>query len=244
MFQNIQHDEEDLEKFKNDSLMKIKNGKKVVDKLLSNVQHYDRRINEKRAQRDGLKSMMKSFDSTEEPTPERGGKKHISFEDQMAELEQMIHRLYTKVMHKNDQASNALIMNDPLTQLREVEGTLQLMFETREYIENNRNPDIQKRFIEAEKAVEKNRKQVRYEKKRKQEMELLIARQQKVEKRTKRAGEVSKSVHLNTRHGMHRSEKPGIVKKKVEERKLTQDELDYLRYVDNDGNPLADGPVR
>jgi hypothetical protein len=50
---------------------------------------------------------------------------------------------------------------------------------------------------------------------------LLIARQQKVEKRTLRASEVSKSVHLHQRHGMHRSEKPRIVKKKVEQRILT-----------------------
>lgn len=244
MFQNIQHDEFDLEQFKQDSTLKIKQAKQVVDKLQSNVLHYDRRISEKRAQRDGLKSMMKSFDATEEATPDKGGKKPVSFEDQMVDLQGTIGKLYTKVMHKTDQASNALVMNDPLTQLREIESQLHLMLETRDYIENHKNPEVQKRYVEAEKTVEKNRKQVRYEKKRRQEMELLIARQQKVEKRTQRASEVSKSVHLNMRHGMHRSEKPRIVKKKVEERILTQEELDYLRYVDNEGTPQPEGPSR
>jgi hypothetical protein len=60
------------------------------------------------------------------------------------------------------------------------------MFETRDYIEmrSQKNLELQKRFVEAERNAEKNRKQIRYEKKRKQEMELLLARQQKVEKRT------------------------------------------------------------
>jgi broad specificity polyphosphatase/5'/3'-nucleotidase SurE len=85
----------------------------------------------------------------------------------MNSLQQMITKLYSKVMHKNgDQASNALVINDPLSQLREVEGMLLLMLETREYIENNNSQEVQKRFVEAEKMVEKNRKQVRYEKKR------------------------------------------------------------------------------
>jgi hypothetical protein len=53
------------------------------------------------------------------------------------------------------------------------------MFETRHYIENvasQHNPEVHKRFIEAEKTAEKNRKQIRYEKKRRQEMDLLLSR--------------------------------------------------------------------
>lgn len=112
------------------------------------------------------------------------------------------------------------------------------MFETRDFIEQRsaKNLELQKRFLEAERTAEKNRKQVRYEKKRKQEMEMLLSRQAKVEKRTYRANEVSKSVHLNTRHGMSRSEKPKIIKKKVEQKILTSEELDYQRYVDNEEN--------
>ncbi len=47
-----------------------------------------------------------------------------------------------------------------------------------------------------------------------------------------RASEVSKTVNSYMRHGMARSEKPKIVKKKVEQRELTQEEIDFMRYVD------------
>lgn len=62
----------------------------------------------------------------------------------------------------------------------------------------------------------------------------MQARQEKVEKRTQRASEVSKSVNFHTRHAMARSEKQKIIKKKVEVKVLTQEELDYIRYVANE----------
>lgn len=90
----------------------------------------------------------------------------------------MILKLYSKVMHKSDHTTTApLVVNDPLSQLREVEGMLLLMLETREYIESGGNTsETYKRFLDAEKSVEKNRKQIRYERKRRQETELLLAR--------------------------------------------------------------------
>ena len=81
-------------------------------------------------------------------------------------------------MHKSESttSNNAIVVNDPLSQLREVESAIQLMLETREYIENHPSAEVKRGFVEAEKAVDKARKQVRYEKKRKQETELLLAR--------------------------------------------------------------------
>lgn len=61
----------------------------------------------------------------------------------------------------------------------------------------------------------------------------MIARQEKIEKRTQRTGEVSKSVNNSLRHAMARSEKKRKAKKKIVVQKLTQEEIDYLRYVDN-----------
>ena len=107
----------------------------------------------------------------------------------MAELQTLILRLYSKVTMKSDMlpGNATMVISDPLSQLREIESQLLLMFETRDYIENvasQQNPEVYKRFLEAEKTAEKNRKQIRYEKKRRQEMDLLLSRQQKVEKRT------------------------------------------------------------
>ena len=64
---------------------------------------------------------------------------------------------------------------------------------------------------------------------------MVIARQVKIEKRMQRAEEAALSVNQHTRHGMARSSKPRVIKKKVEEKVLTQEELDYIRYVDSLG---------
>ena len=50
-----------------------------------------------------------------------------------------------------------------------------------------------------------------------------------------RAEEAAQSVNQNIRHGMARSSKPRVIKKKAEEKVLTQEELDYMRYVDGLG---------
>lgn len=52
-------------------------------------------------------------------------------------------------------------------------------------------------------------------------METMLARAAKIEKRTQRASEISKSVSLNLRQIMARSEKPKKEKKKVVQRELT-----------------------
>lgn len=65
--------------------------------------------------------------------------------------------------------------NDALAQLREIEHTLLFMYEEKDYIEKMalKSVSINRRHAEAEKAAEKARKQMRYEKKRKIEEEIL-----------------------------------------------------------------------
>jgi hypothetical protein len=122
--------------------------------------------------------------------------------------------------------------------LREIESTLLFMFEAKEYIEEKatRNYELNRRHTEIEKAVEKARKQARYEKKRKAEEEMQRVRQAKIENRTVRAGEISKNANLRLRHSMFRSEKAKRMKKVVEQRHLTEQELDFMRYVGDDPN--------
>ncbi len=61
-----------------------------------------------------------------------------------------------------------------------------------------------------------------------------------MEHRTQRAGEMSKSVQTSLRHVMARSDKNNVVKKIVVRRGLTQEEIDFRRYIDNDpNNPMA-----
>jgi hypothetical protein len=67
------------------------------------------------------------------------------------------------------------------------------------------------------------------------EQDLVLGRQAKIEKRMQRAEEAAQSVLQHTRHAMARSSKPRVIKKKVEEKVLTQEELDYMRYVEGLG---------
>ena len=64
MFNNIQNDEEDLEKFKAASAKKIQNAETLVKNLQQNLISYERKIAEKRSHRDGLQNMIKSFDGS------------------------------------------------------------------------------------------------------------------------------------------------------------------------------------
>ena len=50
-----------------------------------------------------------------------------------------------------------------------------------------------------------------------------------------RAEEAAQSVLQHTRHAMTRSSKPRVIKKKVEEKVVTQEELDFMRYVEGPG---------
>lgn len=156
----------------------------------------------------------------------------------------MISQLYLKVKLKKELSSSvegdADYGNSTLTQLREIEHTLLVMFEARDNLDQKgqNNPDLLRRFLEAEKHTEKTRKQARYEKKRRQEMETTLARQQKIEKRTQRSNEVSQSMNLTLRHVMQRSDKPRKEKKVIQKKQLTVEELDFMRYVDPDARDL------
>ena len=73
-------------------------------------------------------------------------------------------------------------------QIGEIERNLTLFLEIRDYIlrTGDRNPDKLKQFLEAEKSLDKDRKQIRYEKKRKIEMETLKEKNMKIERRMER----------------------------------------------------------
>lgn len=64
---------------------------------------------------------------------------------------------------------------------------------------------------------------------------MIVARQAKIEKRMQRAEEAALSVSMHTKPTMARSNKPRVIKKKVEEKVVTQEEIDYIRYVDSLG---------
>jgi uncharacterized membrane protein len=68
MFQNIQHDEHDLELLKASSTQKILAAEAQVEKLHQNLKGYERKINSKREQRNGLKGMIQTFESSESLT--------------------------------------------------------------------------------------------------------------------------------------------------------------------------------
>ena len=112
-----------------------------------------------------------------------------------------------------------------------------LMFEERDYIEEKAetNKEMAQLFQDAEKKAEKIRRDFRYELRRKNEAEAEEGRKLKIEKRMQRTKEASLSVNKTIRPVMTRSEKPRIIKEKVVESEMTQEELDYQRYVANLG---------
>lgn len=70
------------------------------------------------------------------------------------------------------------MMKDPISQLREIENSILYMFEARDYIaeKSKGNRELLLRYQEAERTVDKERKQVRYLKKKKMEEGLIEAR--------------------------------------------------------------------
>ncbi len=106
----------------------------------------------------------------------------------MRELQQNIQNLFNKIRKNRGDVTSEEVENGNATlqQLREIENTVQLLFEAREFIEQKAsyNTELQKRYGDAERQAEKNRKQIRYEKKKRQEQETLLARAAKIEKRT------------------------------------------------------------
>jgi hypothetical protein len=89
------------------------------------------------------------------------------------------------------------MMKDPLSQLREIENSILLMFETRDYIEDKSdfNRDLSQRYQNAERTVDAARKKIRYERKKRMEQEIVQARQDKIQKRVQRANEASLNVN-------------------------------------------------
>lgn len=165
-------------------------------------------------------------------------------EQQKKVLYQIITKLFNKVQGRSsggggDSLEVAVVptLKGPIQQLQEIESSIMLMFEERDYIEEKAetNKDISQQFQEAEKKAEKIRRDFRYELRRKNEGEAEEARKLKIEKRMQRTKEASQSVNKTIRPSMTRSEKPHIIKAKVVEAEMTQEELDYQRYVANLG---------
>jgi hypothetical protein len=69
--------------------------------------------------------------------------------------------------------------------LREIESAILLMFETRDYIEEKSefNRDLSVRFQNAERTVNEARRKIRYERKKRLEQDIVLARQEKIQKR-------------------------------------------------------------
>ncbi len=156
----------------------------------------------------------------------------------------MIVRLFNKIQGhaKGDSdEENIPTLKGPIQQLREIENNIMLMFEKRDYIEDKaeNNKDLALTFQEAEKKAEKIRRDIRYDIRRKNEEQAEEARKLKIEKRMQRTKEASNSVNKSMKPAMARSEKPQIVKEKVQEKEMTQEELDYQRYVANMGSEQA-----
>ena len=93
------------------------------------------------------------------------------------------------------------------------------------------------RLLKAEKDVDAQRKMLRQDKQRKLEEELDNKKRQKIEKRQERSKEMKAIVP--TKPLMHRSKKPDV--KRTDEkmiRKMNQEEIDHLRYVEGNADML------
>lgn len=210
---------------------------------------YESRIQEKKNVREGLKSMMKSFDSKEalhgsaaqDAQQKKKQEEKLHEEQKKKFLYSIISKLFNKVQRRSggDSSEMAAVptLKGPIQQLQEIETSIMLMFEERDYIEDKAetNRDIALQLQDAEKKAEKSRRDQRYELRRKNEAEAEEGRKLKIEKRMKRTKEASLSVNKTIRPLMTRSEKPRITKEKVVESEMTQEELDYQRYVANMG---------
>ena len=118
--------------------------------------------------------MMSSFDRrNEEEAKASPQKKKASINDSakkeqevtMKDLERTIIKIYRIVSSRGAEIDeNMVLMQDPLHLLREIESNLNLMFEENSYIEElaTKNNDVAKRLNEAERIVDRDRKQIRY----------------------------------------------------------------------------------
>lgn len=178
IFQNIQHEEEDLEKLKLESQHKIRRVEHLVSKILSNLHNYEIKINEKRSQANGLEDMMSSFDRRNEEEAKGSpakNKKKVAMHDSakkeevppatIKDLLRTILRIYKTINKRGSEMDEGLaLLQDPLHLLREIESSVTHMFEEKGFIEElaTKNTDVSKRLAEAERVVDRDRKQIRY----------------------------------------------------------------------------------
>lgn len=74
-------------------------------------------------------------------------------------------RIYKIINKRGSEMDEGLaLLQDPLHLLREIESSVTKMFEEKGFIEElaTRNNDVSKRLTEAERVVDRDRKQVRY----------------------------------------------------------------------------------
>ena len=178
--------------------------------------------------------------------------RHPDPQSQMRTLKQMIKKLYLKVKGSNandDPEEHTNIIH----QLGVIQKSVQLMDETRDYIINKYHfykghddineedaAEVFKKLQEAEKAVDKNRKAIRLERKNQMEVQQELQARLKLQKRQERSSKDVKSDNPQ-RPMVMRSKKPDMkAKDEKSERLMTQEELDYKRYVasigDNNGS--------
>ena len=125
-------------------------------------------------------------------------------------------------------------------QLGDIERRWLLLLERQDLIKSLPDKTVTqyKSFIEAEKSVFKDRKQIRYERKKQQEKDFLIDQKAKLDKRMNRQSQM-KSVML-VKNRMFRSNKPELLRNEDDGRdKITQEQLDFIKYVEGGGRDLA-----
>eukprot|EP00347_Sterkiella_histriomuscorum_P004401 403360600 len=257
LLDNIQNEEQDMEKFDKQAEDKYNSLKVLIDEIQQNIDMYQSKIADKKTKKQSIQGYIKGFGKNiagqDELSLQKrkskidlgsgilkngvdGVSKPIDFRSQMTNLKVIIAKLHAKV--KGVVTSQQQPQDDVVQQLSEIERRMSWLLERRDLIITNQGGNDQseaqlKQLQEVEKIVDKDRKQIRYEKKRKIEMEQMREKQLKVEKRMERSHNSSKN-HNSTKQMMVRSNKPEVVKIIHDPNKnITQEELDYKRYVDS-----------
>ncbi|CDW89906.1 UNKNOWN [Stylonychia lemnae] len=243
LLDNIQNEEQDLERLEKRAEIKYTKQQKILDEIQENINTYQLKIADKMVKKNSIKTYIKSFNQADQGNNTISRKRSKSdlhsdkmsdFKSQMTSLKSIISRLYQKVRQSGPARDTD---DDVVVQLGEIERKLALYIERRDLIffSGEAAPDQVKQLQEVEKIVDKDRKQIRYEKKKQNEKEMIKEKQLKVEKRMERSSKQTSNSH-QARIMMTRSNKPEVVRVFEDPNKnITQEELDYIKYVDSIG---------
>lgn len=120
------------------------------------------------------------------------------------------------------------VNTDITKQLEQVEYKLFLLLETREHIEIKEQGTF-KEVEQWEKKLDSQRRQDKVEKMKKLEKEEILQQQLKNDERARK--NMEKKVQQGLKVTMTRSEKPEPQRKVKEVAQLTEEQMDYIRYV-------------